>query len=50
MLQLAMAEEFAGQDDKAVKWYSRIAKDFADSPIAQSRSARNAAWNRSVSH
>ena len=31
MLQLAMAQEFAGQDAKAVEWYSRIIKDFADS-------------------
>ncbi len=30
MLQLAIAEEFAGQDDKAVKWYSRIASEFPD--------------------
>ena len=28
------AEEFAGQDDKAVKWYSRIASEFPDLPIA----------------
>jgi thiol-disulfide isomerase/thioredoxin len=34
MLQLAFAEEFAGQDDKAVQWYSRIASEFPDLPIA----------------
>ncbi len=34
MLQLAMAQEFDGQDAKAVEWYSRIVKDFADSPAS----------------
>ena len=35
MLQLAFADEFAGQEDDAVKWYGRIEKEFADSPAAQ---------------
>ncbi|MBN2577461.1 MAG: redoxin domain-containing protein [Pirellulales bacterium] len=30
MLQLAIGEEFAGQDDAAVKWYDRVAKEFPD--------------------
>lgn len=34
MLQLAMAQEFAGQDAKAVEWYSRIMTELADSPAA----------------
>jgi thiol-disulfide isomerase/thioredoxin len=32
MLQLGMAQEFAGQDEEAKKWYGRIASDFPDSP------------------
>ncbi len=35
MLQLAMAEEFAGHDDEAVKWYSRIAGEFGDATVAR---------------
>jgi len=35
MLQLAIAEEFAGQEDDAKKWYARIATTFADSPAAK---------------
>jgi tetratricopeptide (TPR) repeat protein len=30
MLQLAIAQEFAGQDDDAKKWYARAAKEFPD--------------------
>jgi thiol-disulfide isomerase/thioredoxin len=35
MLQLALAQEFAGQEDEAKKWYGRIATDFVSSPLAQ---------------
>jgi thiol-disulfide isomerase/thioredoxin len=35
MLSLAMAEEFGGDDDKAVARYSRIAQEFPDTPAAQ---------------
>ncbi len=31
MLQLAIVQEFAGQDDEAKKWYEQAAKDFPDS-------------------
>jgi thiol-disulfide isomerase/thioredoxin len=31
MLQLAMTQEYSGQDDDARKWYARIVKDFPDS-------------------
>jgi thiol-disulfide isomerase/thioredoxin len=34
MLQLAMSEEFAGQDDNAVKWYTRIVGEFPDTAAA----------------
>ena len=34
MLQLAISEEFAGQDDKAVGWYTRIATEFPETPVA----------------
>lgn len=34
MLQLAMAEEFAGNDDDAVTWYDRIAEQFSDTDVA----------------
>ncbi len=35
MLQLAMNQEYAAQDDEARKWYSRIIKEFPGSPAAQ---------------
>ena len=35
MLQLAMAEEFAGKETKAKDWYNRILKDFKDVPSAR---------------
>jgi thiol-disulfide isomerase/thioredoxin len=35
MLQLAIAQEYAGQEEQAKSWYSRIVKDFANSPTAQ---------------
>ncbi len=31
MLQLAISQEFAGQEDEAKKWYARIVKEFPDS-------------------
>lgn len=35
MLQLAIAQEFAGQEDEAKKWYGRIVKDFPSSSAAK---------------
>ena len=35
MLQLAISQEFAGQEDDAKKWYVRIVKEFPDSPAAK---------------
>ncbi len=35
MLQLALAQEFAGEEDEAKQWYGRIVSDFASSPLAQ---------------
>jgi thiol-disulfide isomerase/thioredoxin len=32
MLQLGMAEEFAGKEDKAKSWYNKIIDTFADTP------------------
>jgi len=34
MLQLALAKEFAGEEDEANRWYTSIVKDFEDSPLA----------------
>ena len=34
MLQLAIAEEFAGQDEASVKWYGRILSDFPEAGMA----------------
>jgi len=34
MIQLALAEEFAGKEADAIKWYTRITKDFPKSPLA----------------
>ena len=34
MLQLALAQEFAGEEKDANRWYTRIVEDFADSPIS----------------
>ncbi|MEQ8790669.1 MAG: redoxin domain-containing protein [Pirellulaceae bacterium] len=35
MLQLALAQEFAGQDEDARKWYTRIATEHPGSPLAK---------------
>ncbi|MEN6406257.1 MAG: thioredoxin-like domain-containing protein [Thermoguttaceae bacterium] len=35
MLQLAISQEFSGQDDDAKKWYGRIVQEFRDSPAAK---------------
>ena len=35
MLQLGMAQEFAGQDQEAKKWYGRIVSEFPDAPEAR---------------
>jgi thiol-disulfide isomerase/thioredoxin len=32
MMELAIAEEFGGDEDKALKWYETIARDFPESP------------------
>lgn len=34
MLQLAMAEEFAGHDTEATQWYARIAAEYPETPVA----------------
>ena len=35
MLQLGLAQEFAGQDEEAKKWYGQITSDFAESSQAK---------------
>ncbi len=35
MLQLAISQEFVGQEDDATKWYIRITKEFPDSAAAK---------------
>lgn len=35
MLQLAISQEFVGQEDDATKWYVRITKEFPDSSAAK---------------
>jgi peroxiredoxin len=35
MLQLALNNEFGGQEEEAKKWYARIASDFPDSPTGR---------------
>ncbi len=35
MLQLAIAEEFAGEEEKAKKWYSRIVTEFSSATVAK---------------
>ncbi len=35
MFQLAIGQEFAGQESEADKWYSRIVKEFANTPEAK---------------
>ncbi len=32
MMELAIAEEFGGDEDEALKWYGTIAKEYPDSP------------------
>ncbi|MEN6557088.1 MAG: thioredoxin-like domain-containing protein, partial [Thermoguttaceae bacterium] len=38
MLQLAISQEFSGQDDDARKWYGRIVQEFRDTPAAKKAS------------
>ncbi len=41
MLELAISQEFAGQDEKALAWYDAIVKDFPESPVqAKARAPR----------
>ncbi len=41
MMQVAMAEEFNGNDEDALKWYARVADDFPGTPrAAQAAGAR----------
>jgi thiol-disulfide isomerase/thioredoxin len=35
MLQLAIAQEFAGKEKEAGKWYGRVVRDFGDSRLAE---------------
>ena len=35
MLQLAIANEFSGDDEKAKEWYAKIVKEFPQAPVAQ---------------
>jgi thiol-disulfide isomerase/thioredoxin len=35
MLQLGLAQEFAGEEESALNWYNRIVTDFASSPLAK---------------
>ena len=35
MLQLAMSQEFAGEEKESIRWYGQIVKDFPKSPVAQ---------------
>jgi peroxiredoxin len=35
MLQLAISQEFSGQEDEAKRWYARIVADFPDAPAAR---------------
>jgi thiol-disulfide isomerase/thioredoxin len=52
MLELAISQEFAGQDEQALKWYGTIVTDFPDSPIhrkAAGAKTRLSAVGRSIS-
>jgi thiol-disulfide isomerase/thioredoxin len=41
MMQLAMAEEFAGNDNKALRWYEEIVTNFPNAPsVAMAKGAR----------
>jgi thiol-disulfide isomerase/thioredoxin len=42
MLQLALGQEFAGQEDEARKWYGQIVRGFPEAPVAKKAAgARN---------
>jgi len=42
MLQLALAQEFVGQEEEAKKWYGQIVRDFPETPVAKKAAgARN---------
>ena len=42
MLQMAIAQEFAGQEDEAKQWYGRVVQSFANSPAAKKAKAPKA--------
>ncbi len=46
MLQLAILQEFNGQEDDSKKWYVRIIKEFPDSPAAKKAAGRRPGWIR----
>ena len=46
MLQLGIAQEFAGQEDDAEKWYGRIVKEFAELARRQKAAGATPAWIR----
>jgi thiol-disulfide isomerase/thioredoxin len=51
MLELAISQEFAGEEEKALKWYETIVKDFPDAPIhrkAEGARTRLTAIGRSI--
>ena len=48
MLQLAISQEFAGQEDEAKKWYARIVTEFPDSPAARKAAGARPASTRSA--
>ncbi len=48
MLQLAISQEFAGQEDDARKWYARIVGEFSASPAAKKAAGRKCGSIRSA--
>ncbi|MCE9543911.1 MAG: redoxin family protein [Planctomycetia bacterium] len=35
MLQIGVAQEFAGEEDKAKEWYAKVTTNFGDTPVAK---------------
>ena len=48
MLQMAITQEYTGQEDNARKWYVRIVKDFPDSQAAKKAAGRKRALTPSA--
>ncbi len=49
VMELAISEEFGGDDTKALKWYDELVKSYPDSPLYTKALGARRAWSRLAS-